>query len=144
MDDLVKVLKGFDKGAAAGPSGLRPQFLLEMVGEEGDDPVVRAIFEVTMLFVEGKAPKFLKQWYGGGKLIGIGKDRKPLTEDARPIVVVGTFRRVAAKLALLSDKEALGQWLRPHQLAVGTKAGVEAVVHGLRQWWGGVTRIIPE
>ena len=23
-----------------------------------------------------------------------------------------------------------------HQLAVGTKAGVEAVVHGLRQWWG--------
>ena len=89
-----------------------------------------------MLFVEGKAPKFLKQWYGGGKLIGIGKDGKPLTEDARPIVVGETFRRVAAKLALLSDKETLGQWLRPHQLAVGTKAGVEAVVHGLRQWWG--------
>ena len=89
MDDLVKVLKGFDKGAAAGPSGPRPQFLLEMVGEEGDDPVVRAIFEVTMLFVEGKAPKFLKQWYSGGKLIGIGKDGKPLTENARCIVVGG-------------------------------------------------------
>ena len=51
LDDLVKVLKTFDKGAAAGPSGLRPQFLLEMVGEDGDDPVVRAIFEIVMLFV---------------------------------------------------------------------------------------------
>ena len=38
VEDLVKVLKGFDKGAAAGPSGLRPQFLLEMVGKEAIGP----------------------------------------------------------------------------------------------------------
>ena len=68
--------------------------------------------------------------------MGIGKDGKPLHEDARPIVVGETFRRVAAKLALLTDKASLGEWLRPHQLAVGTAAGVEAVVHGLRQWRG--------
>ena len=46
MEDFVKVLHSFDSGAGAGPSGLRPQFLLELVGEEGDEPVARAIYEV--------------------------------------------------------------------------------------------------
>eukprot|EP00973_Karenia_brevis_P033422 4609084-Karenia_brevis.AAC.1 len=26
-------------------------------------------------------------------------------------------------------------WLRPHQVAVGVKAGAEVIVHALRQWW---------
>ena len=126
----------FDSGAGAGPSGLRPQFLLEMVGEDGDGPVARAICEVAMLFVEGKVPRYLRQLYGGGGLMGIGKDDKPLHEDARPIVVGEAWRRVAAKMALLGDKAALGKWLQPIQwLAVGTAAGVEAAVHRLRQCW---------
>eukprot|EP00973_Karenia_brevis_P016385 2244397-Karenia_brevis.AAC.1 len=58
-----------------------------MVGEGGDDPCVEAMYRVAMLFVEGRVPRYLRQWYGGGTLIGIGKDDKPLDEDARPIVI---------------------------------------------------------
>ena len=42
--DLIKELRTFNEGAAAGPSGLRAQFLKEMVGDNGDEPVARAIF----------------------------------------------------------------------------------------------------
>jgi hypothetical protein len=50
--------------------------------------------------------------------------------------VVGEFwRRVAGKVALLADKEALTGWLKPSQVAVGVKAGSEVIVHSLRQWW---------
>eukprot|EP00973_Karenia_brevis_P066135 9194021-Karenia_brevis.AAC.1 len=66
-----------------------------MVGEDGDDPCVDAMYRVSMLFVEGKVPRFLRRWYGGGGLVGIGKDDKPIDEDARPIVVGEAWRRIA-------------------------------------------------
>ena len=68
---------------------------------------------VAMLFIEGRVPTFLKRWYGGGTLIGIGKDGRPLDEDARPIVVGEAWRRVACKMALVVDRETLGGWLKP-------------------------------
>jgi len=93
------------------------------------------MFDVTMLFVEGRVPSFLKEWYAGGTLVGIGKDDKPLDEDARPIVVGELWRRVACKVALLADKVYITGWLKPSQVAVGVKAGAEVIVHSLRQWW---------
>eukprot|EP00973_Karenia_brevis_P056306 7831721-Karenia_brevis.AAC.1 len=93
------------------------------------------MYRVAMLFAEGRVPRYLKRWYGGGNLVGIGKDDKPIDEDARPIVVGEAWRRVAGKIAILKDKEALGGWLRPNQVAVGVKAGAEVIVHALRQWW---------
>ena len=90
---------------------------------------------VTMLFVEGRVANFLRQWYAGGALVGIGKDDQPLEVDARPIVVGEAWRRLAGKIAILKDKGELGGWLRPSQVAVGVKAGGEVIVHALRQWW---------
>ena len=61
--------------------------MVEMVGEKGDEPVARVLLEFVQAMVDGRFPKYLRRWYGGGMLIGIGKDGKPLDEDARPIVV---------------------------------------------------------
>ena len=102
MGDFVKQVQSFDASAGAGPTGLRPQFIKELVGEDGDDPRVQATFQLSVLFVEGRVPRFLRQWYAGGTLVGIGKDDKPLDEDARPIVVGEFWRRVAGKVALLA------------------------------------------
>eukprot|EP00973_Karenia_brevis_P062509 8691199-Karenia_brevis.AAC.1 len=71
VEDFIEQVKGFKVGAGPGPSGLRPQFLKEMVGEDGDDPCVDAMYRVTMLFVEGRVPRYLRRWYGGGGLVGI-------------------------------------------------------------------------
>ena len=62
VEDFVGQVKSFDSTAAPGPSGIRPQFIKELVGEGGDDPCVLAMFELVMLFVEGRAPRFLSQW----------------------------------------------------------------------------------
>ena len=94
---------------------------------------MQAMFEVTMLFVEGKVPRFLRQWYAGGTLVGIGKDDKPWDEDARPIFVGEFWRRVGSKVALLADKVDVSGWLKPCQVAVGVKAGAEVIVHSLLQ-----------
>ena len=58
-----------------------------------------------------------------------------MDQDARPIVVGETFRRIAGKIALTRDKGQLSGWLKPEQVAVGVKAGSEVIVHSLRQWW---------
>ena len=44
IDDFIRELKKFKSGTGAGPTGLRPQFLKELVGEAGDDPCVAAMF----------------------------------------------------------------------------------------------------
>ena len=135
VEDFTSQVKMFKPGAGAGPSGLRPQFLREMIGEAGDDPCVLAMHQVMMLFVEGRVPNHLRVWYAGGTLVGIGKDGEPLDVDARPIVVGEAWRRIAGKVARLKDTAELGGWLKPNQAAVGTKAGAEVVIHSLRQWW---------
>jgi hypothetical protein len=38
VEDFVNQVKTFDASAGAGPSGLRPQFIKELVGEGGEDP----------------------------------------------------------------------------------------------------------
>ena len=105
------------------------------MADTGDDPTARAILSVVLLFMEASVPKHFQPWLGGGRLVGIGKDDAPLDVDARPLVVGEVWRRIAGKLCLAGDREGLAGWLRPHQLAVGTPAGVEAIVHALRQWW---------
>ena len=100
FDDFVKQVGSFPSGTGPGPTGLRPQFFKELVGENGDDPCVEAMFRVAMLFVDGRVPRFLARFYAGGTLVGIGKDDQPLHVDARPIVVGEVWRRVACKMAL--------------------------------------------
>ena len=67
--------------------------------------------------------------------MGIGKDDKPVEEDARPIVVGEFWRRVSGKMSLVADEDELSGWLKPGQVAVGVKAGCEVIVHSLRQWF---------
>ena len=92
VEDFVKQVNSFDSSAGAGPTGLRPQFVKELVGEGGEDPCVRCLFGLSMLFVEARVPHFLWQWNAGGTLVGIGKQifAVPVDQDARPIVV-GVF-----------------------------------------------------
>ena len=134
LEEFIGQVKSFGTGTGPGPSGLRPQFLQELVGEGGDDPCVQTIFEVCLLFVEGRVPGHLRPWFAGGTLVGIGKDDEPLDVDARPIVVGEAWRRLAGKVSIIVDKHVLAGWLKPNQVAVGVKAGAEVIIHSLRQW----------
>ena len=112
-------MKSFDADAGAGPSGLRPRFMMDLVAESGGDPCVQAMLKVTLLFVEGRLPRFLRERYAGGTLMDIGKDDTPLHEDAQPIMVGELLWRIAGKIALLVDNVSFSAWLKPCQVAVG-------------------------
>ena len=55
-------LRGWTKGAGAGLTGLRAQSLLEMIGDNGDEAVIATFAELVQLFVDGHAPKYLRNW----------------------------------------------------------------------------------
>ena len=55
-----------------------------MIGAEADEDIVDVYVERVQLFIDGRVPGFLRLWYGGGRLLGIGKDDEPLDKDARP------------------------------------------------------------
>ena len=42
--------------------GMWPQFLKEMIGAEGDEDIVAVYVERVQLFLDGRAPAFLRQW----------------------------------------------------------------------------------
>ena len=91
--------------------------------------MVNVFVELVQLFVDGRAPEYLRQFYGGGNLTGIGKDGVPLEEDARPIVCGEAWRQVACNVALGEGKAALQGWLRPNQMAVGVPAATASYGH---------------
>ena len=105
-------------------------------GERGDEPedeIVDVFVAFVQLLVDGLAPGYLRQWYGGGRLVGVGKDGKPLSEDARPIVCGEAWRRIACKVVLGGCRAELAEDLAPSQVAVGVAAGGETILHSLRQ-----------
>ena len=61
---VVKAIQALaDSGP--GPAGLRPQFLKELVGDDPEDEIVDVFVAFVQLFVDGLAPRYLRQWYGG-------------------------------------------------------------------------------
>ena len=121
-------------GAGCGPSGLRAFFLAQCAGK-GDEDACNIVFrEFVQLLVDGRAPSHLRQWFGGGSLVGVGKDDKPLDVDARPIVSGEDWRKITFKCTVQADKNRIMERLKPNQVAVGVKAGYDAMVHASRKW----------
>jgi len=138
-EEVVKEIRSFGQGATPGHLGLWPQFLKEMVGAEGDQDIINVYVERVQVFLDGRAPAYMHQWYGGGRLVGIGKDDEPLDKDARPLVVGETWRRLVEKVGLRGEgiqnpeSDFVG-FLKKYQVAIGVKAGSEVIIHTLRQW----------
>ena len=109
------------------------------MGNDEDDGILPLYRDLVQLLVDGLAPAHLRPWLGGGQLIGIGKvdpqgNPIPLDQDARPIVMGVTWRKVAFKCTLALDKQSIRDRLLPTQLAVGVSCGAEVMVHAARHW----------
>ena len=65
--------------------------------------------------------------------MGVGKPGKSLDEDARPIVSGETWRKLAFKCTLSSDRAGVTEHLKPNQLSVGVASGVETIIHSSRK-----------
>ena len=109
------------------------------MGPDDDDTIIPLYRDFVQLLVDGLAPAYLRPWLAGGQLIGIGKVDAagmpiPLDQDARPIVMGLTWRKIAFKCTLAMDKARIQERLAPSQLAVGVLCGAEIMVHAARHW----------
>ena len=133
---MIKAIKSFAPGVGPGPDGLRADYLKQIMGPDDDDTIIPLYGD---FLVDGLAPAYLRPWLAGEQLIGIGKVDGagipiPLDQDARPIVMGLTWRKIAFKCTLAMDKARIQERLAPSQLAVGVRCGAEIMVHAARHW----------
>ena len=132
MPDAVrKTLQSFPNSSAAGPDGLRPQHLKDLVvGAADDNPLLVAIVDLVNLLLEGKTPLPVRGALLGATLLAIAKKRGGI----RPIAVGYVWRRLAAKVASNHVKIACSSLLAPRQLGFGVSEGAEAAVRAARRF----------
>ena len=122
-----------NKGAGPGPSGQRPYFYKQLVGEKGAKPFLALLTGLSNILASGHAPPELRPYIGGSRCAALAKTGKDGTPDARPVCSAEVIRRVSGKGLLASEIDMLRSHVMPHQLAVGVRGAVEAMPHLVRQ-----------
>ena len=131
---VLKKIKSFAIGKGPGGTGLRAEFLKQLVGSNEDEDSISIITSFVQFIADGKVPYGLRPWFSGGILIGGPKIGKSLEEDARPLVMGETWRKLAFKCTLQMDMQSIKQRIGSKQLAVGISSGGEAMIHSSRAW----------
>ena len=129
-EEVLKALGGFPKGSGGGPSGLRPQHLLEGVKAPHQRPALEALTDAINTLLAGRVPASLAPFLAGASLHALKKDGG----DVRPIAVGETLRRLASKCACAKARENAAEYLLPLQVGVGCAFGAEAVIHAVSQY----------
>ncbi|CAK9062512.1 unnamed protein product [Durusdinium trenchii] len=133
-DEVVRAVRSFPRGAAPGPTGMRPDFLKQLVDAGDEQYGAQALTDLVNLLADGRAPAALRPYLGGARGTALAKLSKTGTADARPLCAREALRRLVGKVLLRSELPALRAHLLPHQLAVGVSAGAEVMPHLYQQW----------
>jgi hypothetical protein len=129
--DVINAIRSFPAGSNAGPDGLRPQHLLDLVDcQEAEHTLVMATTALVNLLLQGWCQSEVRTVLFGGKLLAL----KRKAGGIRPIAIGYTWRGLAAKCANCYAMSHLQDKLLPFQLGVHTPGGCEAVVHATRQF----------
>eukprot|EP00873_Tetraselmis_striata_P039930 jgi/Tetstr1/460194/TSEL_005509.t1 len=121
---------------AAGPSGMRNEYLRCLVGEyapASGPAAVRAMSEVASMYLQGRLPGWFNRLFASARLVApvkkLGEGRAP---DVRHVAVGEAERRAAERAVVDNMKEAYASVLAPSQLGVGIHAGDSVLIHGVR------------
>lgn len=128
-----KAITSFPAGSGAGPDGLRPQHLKDLISfsaAEAGERLLESITRLVNFMLAGRLPQLIASAFNSSSLIALKKKDGGL----RPIAVGNAFRRLSSKLASQNLAAALGSHLRPTQLGCGTPGGCEAAVHAARKY----------
>jgi len=130
-DDVRRAVQSFPAGSSAGPDGMRPQHLKDLVfcREAGTD-FLSALTGFTNTVMAGLCPSHVSSFFFGGRLIALNKK----SGGVRPIAVGVTLRRLASKCANAHGAARMAPTLGPRQLGVGIPGGCEAAIHSARRY----------
>jgi hypothetical protein len=82
--DVIKAIRSFPAGSSAGPDGLRPQHLLDLINyQEAGHALVMAITALVNLLLQGWCPSEVTTVLFGGKLLALKKK----SGGIRPIAI---------------------------------------------------------
>ena len=129
--EVLKAVKSFPAGSSAGPDGVRPQHVLQMLSDPAQGRFfLTALTGFINLLLRGKCHPAVRPILFGANLIALKKK----SGGIRPIAVGYTWRRIAAKCANCFAISMLSNYLQPLQLGVGVRGGCEAAVHATRRF----------
>ena len=129
--EVMKMIRSFPAGSAAGSDGFRPQHLLELVqSSDAGSALLAASTSFVNLLLDGSCHDDFRHIFFGGRLIALNKK----SGGIRPIAIGCTWRRLAAKCANAFACEKLVSFFSPRQVGVAVKGGCEAAVHATRRY----------
>ena len=137
---VLRAVRPFPAGSAAGPDGVRPQHILEMANcREAGPELHSALTGFVNCLLHGEIHPLVSPVLFGDNLIALVKKTDGIR---RPTIAVGysTLRRIAAKCANTYAASQLPDYFSPIQLRVVTSAGCEAAVHATRRF----TKAMPD
>lgn len=130
-ETVLKAVRSFAPGSAAGTSGLRPQHLKDCLNDNlGQDTcgLKQSLTQYVNLLLSGNVPKEIRPLIAGANLCAFNKPGGGI----RPIAVGETLRRLAAKCAAFVATAKFEPEFSPLQVGCGTRGGAEAAAHALR------------
>ena len=142
LTDVRPVLKGLQRGLAAGPSGLRADYLLQVLARNSSfckrklplvDELTGALTTFIRLAVSGRFPSDLAQWLCAGRVVPCCKKDGGL----RPVVVGEVLRSIVSQYVLRVATPAAQDGLPDYQLGFSpNRAGMQAGIFVAQHWAG--------
>ena len=130
-EQVIKAIRSFKKGSAPGPDGLRAEHLkvaIKLSPPNRQDKAADAITKLVNTMGAGAVPLIVAPYLSGACLhAGLKKDG-----GIRPIAVGNILRRLTSKCVMRGVADRAANLLGPHQLGVGVRGGLEAIIHSMR------------
>ena len=121
---LLTNLRRARKGAAPGPSGYTSEVLRLVLDDEG---ATSQFVAVATRIAHADLPPQITQALGLGRIVALQKPNGRV----RGIVVGDLLRRLVARCLAQTYAPQIHTACKPHQFALSTRAGTEAIVHAL-------------
>ena len=121
---ILRNLRRARKGAAPGPSGLTTDTLRLLLDDETS---TAHLGQVTQLLAQARVPPTMAAAMALGRLVALQKPNGRV----RGIVVGDTLRRLVSRCMAQQYASTFQAACQPHQYALATRAGTEAIVHTL-------------
>ena len=132
-ESIELAIRSMNTASAAGPDGLRPSHLKQLVGRDSGaerDQLLNSIQAFATACASGDVPVSITSYFFGATLCALRKK----DGGVRPIAVGCVMRRVISKAACHMVRERAAQLLIPRQLGIGITNGATAAAHAARRF----------